>query len=1084
VSGATRAGVEELLLVPRDAPAVVLGPVHGQGDDVPLPIPAVVRETPQGDVVELPASGDPFFLGFAAGPHHPPAQETVSQRLLDQTASSYTDGRPSPETYAFVMFSGRMTPARLARLEQEGCRLLGFHPHYTQKVALSAAAIDPVAALPFVRWVGCQEPWQKVHPDLTSALGTASPNVPLEVWVNVFDSDVGLESVHATSSLPLMGGPQAAQPQVGTFELSDLWVTNGWQQLALESAGLEIEFYSERVRAFRARMLPGALPLVTALDFVQFVERLPESRTLHDESMALINADDLRNFYDGGVHQRAGLGIADTGLLKTHQDLDHVNSFGFDLTSTGTWLDLCGHGTHVAGTIFGNGELEAGHKGIAPGIGWDLSNSIYVAKVLAGCSGSVNHAFMLNIMTTQWGALRPHVINNSYGIDGVPTAPWIGTETVPRLFDGVAYGDAQLSVIAAGNGGPIAQTITQEASSKNSLTVGAAIDTDDLFGTLPGDLWNGTSRGPCGDGRWKPSVIAPGSWITSADKFNTGAYYNNGGTSMASAHVTGVIADLIDADGTLAYLPERITAQLMATARAKDGFVYSSPSYPTLDKYGAGRIDATRANWSGGGSTWTSWAFALPSGWYYPAPFTVPPGATRLVAVMNYSDVVASAGASVALVNDVDLYLDQPPLDPGFNTGEWTAQQSTVDNTEIRVIEDPIPGDWQFKVYPESTTSTTYVGVTIYIETTDSTPSMAPTLSSSHTYAAPGETVTFDYALSTPGSTLSAVHLTASPSAGGLLLGARTTLMDGVVTDLLNNEEDGWELTLGNVDPYFTRTAAWDLAWPTEGTQLLCVRTYCDNASNNAVIACGSVIVDGTAPSSVAGLSSSTHSIGVKSCDTSVTMNWGAATDPVSGVAGYEVLWSHKQQDTPTLFVPGQSWTQQLPDTSFNPWYFHVRALDNAGNAGPVTSAGPYLTESFPVFTYCTAKLNSQNCTPGMWTSGTPSLQGGAFETNASGVVNNKSGLLFWGTAKNASPFQGGTKCVLSPVRRTPVQNSGGGPPPDDCSGTYQYTWTASYMTSKGLKAGDTVYCQYWSRDPQAPFTTGLTDGVEFSICP
>ena len=43
---------------------------------------------------------------------------------------------------------------------------------------------------------------------------------------------------------------------------------------------------------------------------------------------------------------------------------------------------------------------------------------------------------------------------------------------------------------------------------------------------------------------------------------------------------------------------------------------------------------------------------------------------------------------------------------------------------------------------------------------------------------------------------------------------------------------------------------------------------------------------------------------------------------------------------------------------------------------------------------------------------------------------------------------------------------------------------TAGVGYSHVAKAGDTVYCQYWSRDPAAPFTTGLTDGVEFSICP
>ncbi|MCC6405747.1 MAG: hypothetical protein IT453_01180 [Planctomycetes bacterium] len=97
--------------------------------------------------------------------------------------------------------------------------------------------------------------------------------------------------------------------------------------------------------------------------------------------------------------------------------------------------------------------------------------------------------------------------------------------------------------------------------------------------------------------------------------------------------------------------------------------------------------------------------------------------------------------------------------------------------------------------------------------------------------------------------------------------------------------------------------------------------------------------------------------------------------------------------------------------------------------------------------------------------------------------MNNKNGLLFWGTAPLAAPFQGGTLCVKLPIERTAVQNTGGNPPPNDCSGSMDFFWSSAQMAAEGLAPGQTIYNQYWSRDPQSASTTSLSAGVSFTIC-
>ena len=139
---------------------------------------------------------------------------------------------------------------------------------------------------------------------------------------------------------------------------------------------------------------------------------------------------------------------------------------------------------------------------------------------------------------------------------------------------------------------------------------------------------------------------------------------------------------------------------------------------------------------------------------------------------------------------------------------------------------------------------------------------------------------------------------------------------------------------------------------------------------------------------------------------------------------------------------------------------------------------------------YCTAKTNSEGCLPGVKFDGIPSATSPlGFNIDATKVLNNRSGLLFYGLTGSASlPFFGGTLCVAPPLRRTPIQFSGGNPPPTDCSGSYTFDfneWNQG-MNDALLGPGVPVNAQYWSRDPDQVDGTGiaLSNAVTFTICP
>lgn len=135
--------------------------------------------------------------------------------------------------------------------------------------------------------------------------------------------------------------------------------------------------------------------------------------------------------------------------------------------------------------------------------------------------------------------------------------------------------------------------------------------------------------------------------------------------------------------------------------------------------------------------------------------------------------------------------------------------------------------------------------------------------------------------------------------------------------------------------------------------------------------------------------------------------------------------------------------------------------------------------------TYCTAKTTSNGCTPRIRAEGCASLSTGAGLTaRVFGATQNAPGMLFWGLAPNAAPLRGGTLCVASPLRRTPVQLASVGAA--GCSGALAFTFTPAVLHAAGITAGEQVHAQFWWRDNgfAAPNNVGLSDAVAFVVAP
>jgi hypothetical protein len=141
---------------------------------------------------------------------------------------------------------------------------------------------------------------------------------------------------------------------------------------------------------------------------------------------------------------------------------------------------------------------------------------------------------------------------------------------------------------------------------------------------------------------------------------------------------------------------------------------------------------------------------------------------------------------------------------------------------------------------------------------------------------------------------------------------------------------------------------------------------------------------------------------------------------------------------------------------------------------------------------YCTSSTTSHGCSPALGASGTPSAAAASgFTITCTSVEGQKSGLLFYGiSGEVAVPWAAGSTsflCVKTPTQRTPSHNSGG--TTGACDGQLSIDLLAYFTanpTALGtpFAAGGQYRVQAWFRDPPAPKTTNLSNGLAFAMCP
>ncbi|WP_256621901.1 PGF-pre-PGF domain-containing protein [Methanolobus chelungpuianus] len=487
------------------------------------------------------------------------------------------------------------------------------------------------------------------------------------------------------------------------------------------------------------------IPYVASIEEVSWIEEYVQPTVHNDIAASIIKASDTRdNYWLTGNGQIVA--VCDTGLDTGNKNTVHLDLRGrvlkiIDSKGDGSVADQSGHGTHVAGSVLGNGALSGGqYSGMAP-----------EAKLVFQAAGD-GTAYLalpddLYEMFYEAYLLGARIHTNSWGVssDGEYT-------DYSQDIDQFMWEHPDMLILfSAGNSGKDSNedgvidqnSIGSPGTAKNCLTIGASEnERGDNFGITPYLTWGSgswiyffpvnpitndymannregiaafSSRGPTNDNRTKPDLVAPGTFIVStrssqATGTGWGGIDNNylymGGTSMSTPITAGAAAltrqYYTDIEGLENPSAALIKATLINGAYDMTPGQYGTGSYQEVQRrpdnsQGWGRVDVENSLFPQNSvvlkyhdnlrlnDTGDSWNVT------YSVNYSTEPFQATLV----WTDYPASLPSSKALVNDLDLAVIGPA---GPYLGNGGSEPDNTNNVECINIPTPAVGNYTIYV--------------------------------------------------------------------------------------------------------------------------------------------------------------------------------------------------------------------------------------------------------------------------------------------------------------------------------------------------------------------------------------------------
>ncbi len=649
-----------------------------------------------------PAAGGPP-IRLAAMSFDPLTADIAS----DQEQGLYLAAFPGDGLgYYLVQFSGPITAANVNALKAAGAEVFDYIPEFAFIVKMNAAAQTKVAALSGVRWVGLYQPAYRLASDLLPYAQAAQP---------------GRQSPGAHSSANLTSDAAPLTLAVSVFRGESLAAAAA----EVEALGGVVLDQSETAWQGKLKVtLPStALADLAAFPGVRWIEAAPQWELHNDKADNVMGVREVWS-----THGLYGAGqtvaVCDTGLDQgstspgsLHDDFENGSGVSrvtalLDRVGDGAEDRNSGHGSHVAGSVLGNGDLsgatpgthtypEDARVGMAPEANLVFQAVENDAGELVGIPNDLNELFSqaasngANLHTDSWGA----DVGGAYTSDSEAVDQYMWDH---KNF-AILFSAANAGVDADANGVVDLYSLGSPATAKNCITVGASENDRPSISTTWGQGWpddftvdpinsdpmaNNTaglaafsSRGPTLDGRYKPDIVAPGSFIASvrsslATETGWGVidanYMYMGGTSMATPLTAGAMALIrqfyTDNEGVATPSAALLKATLINGATDINPGQYGTggtreiPTTRPTNVAGWGRVNIENSIFPSGSRvmTYTDNTAGLSTGQTRSYNYYVGSSAEPLRVTLAWTDYPGSPASSGALVNDLDLKVVGP----------------------------------------------------------------------------------------------------------------------------------------------------------------------------------------------------------------------------------------------------------------------------------------------------------------------------------------------------------------------------------------------------------------------------------------
>ncbi|MBK8205965.1 MAG: S8 family serine peptidase [Planctomycetes bacterium] len=640
--------------------------------------------------------------------------------------SSLELGRPF-DLVAQAQFESQLTPTELARLIQLKSRFA---------LADSTCPVPPDGEVFYL----------KLRGDMTRALanrlaarevafvGYAFPHTHMLRASSHDLSGVLSESLLVLGTLPVMREDRMSRSM---YDLSSGGGLGGeyevlfWRDVTPEDAApllvlakaqiLEGGFDGASPRLTLALPHAGVQALLDSNLVEQIAPRATRVST-NQTSAALANADpatiDVSPYDLDGNGQVAA--VWDAGVARmTHEQYGGLAGVSAPSNWPGTSrvfnmnTTLHNHAAHVTGTIVGNGTGNATAQGYAPRAVAlvHLWNNIDSGR--RDAKHNYNHVADNHSYADFGNGGGEYGDYNSSTQEPDITNRDILTCMVQSAGNYATYSPYGSKPFGASN--PTCSIPTTN-SHRNGFIIAAAEDNEDLAGF--------SSCGPALDGRLTPQFCANGVGLTSSISSSNTAYDSYSGTSMSGPSVCGSVVLLSQLwrreHNDQVFTPDVARAVLAQTCRDK---YHPGPDY----HYGFGIVDVQAAadlmladKASGGNRIFRG---TTSSGRVQEYSFTVS-NSDPIHMVLTWLDVWASVGATVSLVNNLDIELEDPvggiyypwrgvnSASTSDHTYAFTNTGANIrDNIELVHVDAPMAGNWTLRVTGTSIPANPQTGI-------------------------------------------------------------------------------------------------------------------------------------------------------------------------------------------------------------------------------------------------------------------------------------------------------------------------------------------------------------------------------------